>query len=688
MPDKISRDHLQRRAYIYVRQSSRQQMLDHCESQDIQRQLAHRAVVLGWSVDRVEVIDCDLGLSASGSQARPGFQHLLHHICQQQAGAVFFWNASRLARNSQDWHQMLSVCRIFGTLVIDHEGIYDPRQAGDQLFLGMKGAISEYEMQHFQALAQAATLNKARRGELFRIVPAGFVKTREGKVEQDPDERVRQAIHTVFDRFDQLGTVRQVKRWYAENELDVPVRDCRFGPDLIWRRPSKSTICQILTNPIYAGAYVYPRRRTVSRLVNGGIKKTRQYVPLDQVEVLIKDCLPGYITWQQFERNRQRLTANVPPSQPSPGPARKGTGILTGLLHCGYCGRRLGVRYKKAGSAPYYYCKRQIDHPTQRLTFNGLPLERQVIDQLLAVVQPMGIEAAIRAQDRQDNMGQQKRRALELALEQARYEADRIERQLHQVEPEKRLVFQTLSQRWEDALTAVSDAERRYEQAQCQMPDPADIDRQRLFQLGADLKQAWDDPACPNTFKTQIARTLIAEIWIKPLPDDRFEATLHWVGGVHTRLTWQPSTYHRSLIPPDQPKTIPLIRQLTQTCADDQIARVLNLLKHPDKSGQTWSQDAVSRFRHKHNIPAFSPEAYAAKGWVSLTQAARILGISPETVKRLIRAKVIPANQAIAYAPWVIEQSVLERDDVRQIVADLKKTGKILIHKGQENLSV
>lgn len=689
MSDKITLEHLGRNAYVYIRQSSRQQVYDHQESQAIQRDLVLRAKSLGWSKDQIKVIDDDLGLSGSGRKVRPGFQKLVEEIGKGDVGGLLFLTASRLARNSKQWHQMLDICSVFGTLIIDGEGIYDPKLPGDRLFLGMKASFSEYEVKQFQFLSQAALENKAKRGALFFNVPSGFILTEDDRLELDPDKRVQQEIGNIFRQFDRLGSVNQVYKWYVNNGREVPVRDKNKGKHIFWRIPVYETLLHILTNPSYAGAYVYPKTKTVTRLVDGKIVKYRgRRVNLEEARVFIKDHFPGYISWEQFEKN-QRVIANNANLKGKivPGSAGKGKSLLAGLIHCGYCGRRLLVRYQNKASDPYYYCRsRRAKYSSKcKLSFNGRFLEEKVTEQIMAVLEPVGIEAAIAAQRKHEEDREERVKSQKYALMNARYEAERIERQLNGVEPENRLVFQTLVSRWEEALKKVEGLEYKYKQSLAECPPLSKTDVERLYALGKDLKQVWDDRASDNRLKTQLVRLLIKEVWIKKANDKEHEATIHWHGGAHTRFTFIHKCRRKKVKSELDSKS--LIKQLSKICDDVQIARIFNRLKHRTDTDDTWTDALVKSYRERYGIPPFSPDEYEARGLINLKQAAQKLGISAASVKKLIKAGILKATQVISYAPWVIEVCQLKKESVVRAASALKRREPIPHDEGQLHLN-
>jgi DNA invertase Pin-like site-specific DNA recombinase len=713
MPGEIRESHLNRKAYIYIRQSSAQQVSVHQESRSVQCRLVERAKGLGWPADRIIVIDEDLGKSADGAQKRPGFERLLNQICGDDVGALIFLYASRLARNGQDWHQILEVCSIFGSLIIDRDGIYDPRLASDRLWLGMKASFSEYENKQMQVRAREAIRSKALRGELIQILPAGFILAsgEEGRIELDPDERLRQAIKGVFSLFRQLGSIRQVCKWYQDQELELPVRDPQNQCQISWRIPVYSTVYHILTNPLYAGIYMYPKSKTITRVVNGQVVKTAGHrlrmsdclvLPNRDLSsqrglgntdaglinadkpILIRNLFRGYISEAEFIENQGIIAENANmKGQSVKGAVREGRSLLPGLLRCGHCGSRLSLRYYSGKSTPYYYCPGIRSQNASRgcLSFSGKKLEAAVVEQMMAVLQPHAIQAAIIAEEKFNEALREKSDSLYYALEQARYEAGRLERQFNAVEPENHLVSRTLAARWEEALRKVEELDQRHQQALQQQQALSSEEREALMNLAEDLGAVWHHPNTDSKTKTRLVRLLIEEIWIKVLDERQIKATIHWKGGIHTEVVFsrrRPKLKHLEDVKEPTPD---LFSKLAAVCEDQQIARVLNRNRIKTAQGKTWSEAAVANYRQSYNIAAFSLQKYQQSGLINLSQAANILDISNASVLKLIRSGILPASQVIKYAPWKIEREQLSKSNIQKAVMAINKSNNSVSQK-------
>src|SRR5246500_4659303 len=457
--NKITPEHVARSAIVYVRQSTPNQVTNNLESKRRQYGLAERGRQLGWS--DVQVIDDDLGRSGSGV-SRPGFEKLLAAICEGRVGVVVSIEASRLARNGRDWHTLLEFCGLVGTLIADEDGIYDPRHPNDRLLLGMKGTMSELELSMFRQRSQEALKQKARRGALVLGVAAGYVKVGRDRVEKNPDKRVQEALQLVFTKFAELQSARQVHIWLREEGIELPVKS-RYGEahGVVWRLPAYNIVHNILTNPIYAGAYAFGR--TKSRVsVEGGRKRIRRGVhkPMAEWDVLIKDHHTAYITWGEFERNLQVIANNATgmSSGLARGAARKGELLLPGLLRCGHCGRKLHVHY--TGKIGRYNCYgARTNHGAARcISISGLSIDAAISNEVLRVLKPLGIEAALKAIEAQSGTTTAAERQLELSLQQARYEAAHARRQYDAVDPANRLVAGELERR-NEALQAVARVE-------------------------------------------------------------------------------------------------------------------------------------------------------------------------------------------------------------------------------------
>ena len=665
---KITPEHLARGAFVYVRQSTADQVLNNHESRRRQYGLVERARALGWNT--VEVIDDDLGRSGSGI-ARPGFEKLLAAICEGRVGAVVSIEASRLARNGRDWHTLLEFCGLVGTLILDEDGTYDPRHPNDRLLLGMKGTMSEMELSLFRQRSLEALKQKARRGELFLSVAVGYLKAPDDRIEKDPDRRVQEAIALVFSKFDELQTVRQVHLWMRQKRLPLPaVSHGQGGRNISWKLPVYNTVHHMLTNPVYAGAYVFGRtgsRTTIEqgrkRIVRGFRKERAAW------EVLIVDHHEGYIAWPDFERNQRLISDNANgKSFLSRGSVRRGEALLAGLLRCGHCGRKLHVAYSGAGgNTGRYHCRGgHINHGGDRcISFGGMRIDRAVGVEVIDRLQPLGIQAALEALDERRADDAEKRRQIDLALEQARFEAARAHRQYDAVDPDNRLVAAGLEQRWNERLLRVQALEReRDELAGAQSAAPTEAERARLLALGADVEQAWSSPAASPATRKRIIRTLIDEIIVR-VEDSALDLVIRWQGGDHTPLRVAKNHVGRHRWSTDA-EVVDLVAALARMLPDQGIAAVLNRAGKTTGRGNGWTRSRVCMLRNHRKIAPYREGERAARGEATLDEAAEILDVSEATVRRLIAEQTLPARQFCKGAPWTIRIDDLKRESVTQ----------------------
>jgi DNA invertase Pin-like site-specific DNA recombinase len=671
--DKITSAHLERAAYVYIRQSTLHQVRHHLESKRRQYDLKLRAQELGFR--QVEVIDEDLGVSGTGTKERPGFARLLASVCEGKVGAVLALEASRLARNNRDWHHLIDLCVLTNTLVIDAEGIYDARILNDRLLLGLKGTMSEFELGLLRQRAQEAFRQKIQRGEVLFEVPIGYHRTEADTVEMTPDRQVQEAIRGVFAHFRRFGSVRQVLLWYHQEK--IPLCTGRRGAnklwEITWKLPVYNRILAILTNPIYAGAFAYGRTKTRSHIIEGRSRKSPGHaVPLEEWAVLIRDHHPGYITWEEYMQNQKQLADNTTKYHLSgKGAAKTGPALLAGLLRCARCGRKFHVRYSGVnGRVPRYHCcGAHINHGTEFcISFGGLRADEAIVRSVLEALQPVGIEAALRATESLGEVQDQKIKALTLALEKARYEADRARRQYDAVEPENRLVAAELEARWNTSLQALSDAEKTLNDSRSVAQPLTEAERKRLLELGSQLPELWVHPQTSVALKKRVLRTVIEEI-ICDVDDKASELQfrIHWIGGTHTIVRVQKNRTGKHGRMTERP-VIDIVRELAPLSSDQAITSILNRLGYETGAGNSWTEARVKTLRVTHNIPAMS--AQSERIWVTLAESAAELKVSAGTIRKLIEKKILPAKQVVRGAPWVINRADLQLPEVQnQITA-------------------
>jgi DNA invertase Pin-like site-specific DNA recombinase len=677
MNEKIKPHHLSRTAYVYVRQSSSHQVRHHRQGRQRQYDLAERARALLFS--QVVVIDEDQGKTGSGLVERQGFQTLLAAVCGNEAGAVFALEASRLARNNRDWHHLIDLCALTETLIVDADGIYDPRELNDRLLLGLKGTMSEFELGLFRQRAREAFEMKVRQGHAMWEMPVGLVRTEDDRVEKSPDRQVQEAIAGVFRKFRELGSARQVTLWYRDANVPLPeVVGATRGREVVWRLPRGERIARILKNPFYAGALAYGRTGTKRSVENGRVRNASSRVrkPHDEWKVLILDNHAGYISWEDYLENQAMLEANGSSRQPSAkGMPKGGAALLAGLLRCGHCGRKMFVAYSGIGGrVPRYSCHAGRDKRGSAAcqSLGGVSVERAVTELVLEAIKPEGVLAALDALEHSGQQQEEKRRSLELALEKARFEVDRCWRQYDAVDPANRLVAGELESRWNAALQRVTELEEDIATYEVERPCLTDAQKDRLFELGRDLLQLWNHPEASLPLKKRILRTVLEEVVIRDDDERKHHLlALHWHGGVHTEL--QVPRNGAGMKVNDVGRTpLELIEELSKVCTDQTIASILNRLGLRTGGGKTWWVHSVQHARYYHRLTNYQN----ADDWLTVQQTAQELGVSHTVIRRLVRHGVLPATQIADRTPWIIARASLSLPAVQKAVS--------AVHEGRQ----
>ncbi len=669
MSEKIKPHHVTRRAMLYVRQSSLHQVAHNVESRRLQYAMADRLRRLGWT--EVEVMDEDQGRSAGGGVERTGFQRMVAEVCLGKIGAVAAREVSRFARNSRDWQQLVEVCRMVDTLLIDHETVYDPRRGNDRLLLGLKGSLNEYELDLLRQRSVEARRQKARRGELVVVPPVGFVKTDDQRLEKDPDRRVQKAIELVFSKFLELGSVRQTLLWFHEHNLDLPCRRYGVGGwETRWKRPSYGLVWRILTRPIYGGAYVYGQTETLPTLRDGMPYKAVRRKPRENWLALIPHHHEGYIAWEQFERIQTMISNNAPGEKTGPGASKKGPALLTGLLRCRRCGRKLTVKYTgRCSDVARYACSRgALDHAEPRcIEFGGNLVDTAVSREVLRVIQPGAIEAAVQAgrEDSEEQDGFLK--ALRLEHEAARYAAKRAWKQYDASDPSNRLVVDELERRWNAALEHVEVLERRIEEEQIRRDRVQPLEPAAFEALASDMESVWNDPETDIRIKKRIARTLIEEI-IADVDGEagQIELAIHWKGGVHSELQVRRRRRGSNSLHTSK-EIVEAVRILVRICSDERIAGILSRNGLRTGRGNRWTRERVASLRSKHKIAKISEAQRRTEGWMNLTQAAAYARVSTTTLRKAAERGKIETLHPLSDGPWVFKREDLEGQAAQEL---------------------
>lgn len=667
MSDKIKPQHFARKAILYIRQSTTYQVENNVESRKLQYAMEAHLRTLGWS--HVEIVDEDLGRSAGGTVTRTGFERMVAQVCLGEVGAVCARELSRFARNSRDWQQLVEVCRIVDTLLIDQEAIYSPRQSNDRLLLGLKGTLSEYELDLLRQRAQEARTQKARRGEFVSNIPIGFFKSEERVLEKDPDERIRRSIELVFTKFLEFGSARQVLIWFMEHELAIPARTMRG--DIHWRRPAYSNIYRVLTNPVYGGAYAYGKTESLVHYESGLSRSRTRRRGRDRWVALIPGAHEGYVEWEKFERVQKMIRDNRFGGGEPSGAARRGIGLLGGVLRCRRCGRMLRVYYKgDEGNFIRYACSRvELDTKEARcVAFSGATVDAAVARELLRVVEPAAIEAAVLASEQEAEAHSEVIAALSRDLEATSYRVLRAQRQYEATDPENRLVARELERRWNLALEEKQALELRIAQESGTAVPSGGGTLEEFQTLATDLETVWNDERTDQRTKKRLLRALIREI-VVDVDEQNSEVVLliHWKGGVHTPL--RVPRRRRGQSSTQTPKDIiEAVRSLSRICSDQMIAGVLNRAKLLTGHGNFWSRALIASLRHRNGIECHDARRQTEQGWINLSEAAQLLGTTRNTLREAIERGEIGAERPIACGPWILNRQSLQGEGARRFI--------------------
>lgn len=678
---KITPEHLRRRAVVYLRQSSDSQVQNNLESQRLQYALADRVRSLGFG--DVEVIDSDLGASAAvAARRRQGFERLLGAVALGEVGLVISRELSRLMRTDKDYGQLVELCQVFGVLVADEESIYDPARTDDQLVLGIKATMSVVELKVLRMRLQQGAENKARRGELYPRLPPGYVWSVSNEVVKDPNLRVQEAIELLFSKFRELWSVRQTFQWFLDNEIQLPVTKHRGGTWVaVFQTPRLAFVSSVLHNPFYAGAYCWGRRPTEFEWKDGVLRKRQSsLLPSAEARVFIRDHHEAYVDWLAFEENQRMIRRNSwRTNTDGPGVARSGHALLAGLLRCGRCGRNLHVSYwGTAGTPGRYQCTGdEDDGPSNAcLGFGGARVDRRFGDEVVTVLSPLGVRASLEALERAGAEKTERDRVLRRQIEQLEYEAQRAFEQYDRVDARNRLVAADLERRWNDKLFELERARAQFSDAiDCNRQLSAD-DRSALLSFGERFSDVWHHSECPIEIKKQIVRTLVEGVVVNEDPPGRLSFVVHWKGGAHTIFEMEKpnsKTAQRTAA-----EDLEIIRKMASRYDDAEVTRVLNKLGRRTGKGNRWTATAVKTARRNHGIER-EPHAGCDSEILTMQAAARYTGTSDTTIKKLVDGGVLPMTQVTPFAPWEIRRADLDAESIRRILDRLKRTGRLTL---------
>ena len=679
---RITDSHLKRDAVIYIRQSSPKQVKMNTESLKLQLSLREKGISHGWN--NPVVIDDDLGISASGYANRPGFQKLLTMVTMKQVGIIFCFDASRLSRNSKDWAHLLELCGFFNTLVADTEQIYNLDFPNDRMVLGIKGTVSELELSILKTRMKQGSNEKAKRGELKINLPSGYCYDHEDKIVTDPDVRVRKAINLLFSKFRVHTSVRQLALWYIENNISFPVRRIGRQNSIVWELPKYGNLRSLLQNPIYAGVYAYGRRQTICDYKKGSlVKRKSEVLSFEKWRVLIKDHHEAYISWEEYLDNQKKIAQNRPRWKMNENlcAIKEGLALLTGLMRCGHCGKKLFVRYNtKKNPSAMYFCKGVdgMQSPTKCLAFGACLIDKTVSEEILTAIEPVGVEAGFAALELANSENTEKIEMARLEVENAEYRAQRAFEQYDLADPKNRLVTNSLEKRLNESLVELENAREKFIEIKKTERQLTEREKESILELSRNFKQVWYHEKTNPVLKKQLIRMFIREIIVSHHADSNMlHFVIHWQGGIHTKLSVKRN--RRLIRNKTDESLIEKVRKLAKRLNDSEIARVLNMSKELTPSGLRWSKDRVMEFRRRHHLKHHKLDK---SNIFTSEKAAEYLGISRRALRQLIDKGLIEANQVMTFAPWEIKRKDLDSENVRKAIENLRQTNRMFPDEG------
>jgi DNA invertase Pin-like site-specific DNA recombinase len=675
--DLVTPAHLQRKAIIYIRQSTLHQQISNRESLHLQYALQHRAEGLGWHPDDIEIIDADLGLTGASAQHRSGFQDLVTKVTLGQVGLILSCEVTRLSRNCSDWYPLLDVCGYRGCLIADNDGLYDPGSANGRLLLGLKGQLSELELHTIRARMTAGLLNKAARGALALQLPVGLVRDATDTVHQDPHREVQERLALVFTTFLRVKSASKVLDFFKAHDLHLPRRD-RFG-DLLWKQPTVAALLQILKNPAYAGAFVYGRTRSVrSDPTAPRAKQIR--LPMEQWKILVKDVYPAYVSWETFEQIQALLRDNYAEydRNQTRGVPRPGAALLHGILYCGECGHKLVVQYQ---GGTRYLCNylRQQHHVPVCQDIPGDPVDLRVVETFFQALAPVELDVYARAVAAQQTTEDQLEQANQHHLERLRYAAALAERQFNRVDPDNRLVAASLEQRWEAALVALKQAEEahalRSRPAAPLLALSADLE-QAFRAIGQHLPALWKQGLIKPEQKKALLRCLIDKVVIHRATRECVQARIVWKGGETTTLQIPIAVGALKDLAGAAEMERLVLERSAQGIPDEVIARELTEQGYRSPMQPFVLPSTVKLMRLRHGIFQVRSQSHPRQvaGSLTLSQVAKALDIQPHWVYDRINNGTIQVRKDPATKLYLFPDTPATLDQFRQLRAGILKT--------------
>jgi DNA invertase Pin-like site-specific DNA recombinase len=655
---KVKPTHLKRTAYLYIRQSTIRQVFENVESTKRQYALRQHAVALGWRQEQIVVIDSDLGQSGASAVDRQGFQRLVTEVSLGRAGIVLGLEVSRLARNSMDWHRLLEICALADTLILDEDGVYDPAHCNDRLLLGLKGTMSEAELHVLRARLQGGILNKARRGELFMRPPIGFAHDPLGRLVLDPDQQIQQTVRTLFDTFRKTGSAMATVREFRKTGILFP-RRIHSGPakgDVIWGKPEHSHVLRVLHNPRYAGVFVYGRSRT-RKSIDGECKV--QHLPREEWHTFLPESHPAYVSWEEHERNLKRLreSAQAIGSDRRKSPPREGPALLQGLILCGKCGRRMTLRYhtRQTGLCPEYVCQRKgienAEAICQRIP--GVQIDHVVSDMLIELMNPVTLDVALTVQQELQKHLDDSDRLRKQQVDRARYEAELAQRRYMRVDPDNRLVADTLEADWNHKLRAFTEAQREYER-RCEQDRQILNEEKRasILALAQDFPRLWRDPATEDRDRKRMIRLLIEDVTM--IREEQITLHLRFRGGADKTVTLpNPLRSWESWMTDSE--VVGKIDELLNTQTFGEIAESLNKSGFRSGKGLRFTSRYIARIQKQYSLRSRF-DRLRTSGMLTVKEMARVLSVNPTTVRiwaahGLLRAHAYTDKPECLYEP-------------------------------------